>query len=317
MRTRGRDAATMPKTLLRPCLPASLFACFSLAVLVQTCVLPLGAESEKPAPASSSAADAYAASGEIAGPASAFHREVALHYNYAFGKNAPFLPSNATSANGQFMDPNSFSGAQYCGHCHKESYHQWRQSVHSNAFRAQWYRRNVNTLIDEKGVQYSRHCEGCHNPLALLSGSLSQEMPAQRPFEQEGVTCSACHSIQSVDTTGTGSYVMGVPAVLVDENGAPIKRPVSDAGQAIQRRELTDCGHDPGRRLQLVEVAVADPHGQDDEGVPAEKGVDVVVLERPDPRGGNAARLAGRLRVGHVPRMGTGCRRSCRRHSSG
>jgi tetratricopeptide (TPR) repeat protein len=219
----------MPKTLLRPWLPASVLACFSLAVFTLACALNSGAESEKNPPASSPAMESYAASGEISGPPSIFQRETALHYNYAFGKNAPFLPSNATSANGQFMDPNSFSNAQYCGHCHKESYHQWRQSVHSNAFRAQWYRRNVNMLIDEKGVQYSRHCEGCHNPVALLSGSLTQEKPLPRPFEQEGITCSACHSIQSVDTTGTGSYVMGTPAVLVDENGAPIKRPVSDA----------------------------------------------------------------------------------------
>jgi tetratricopeptide (TPR) repeat protein len=84
-------------------------------------------------------------------------------------------------------------------------------------------------LIDEKGVQYSRHCEGCHNPVALFSGDLSQGMPKKRPFEDEGVSCSVCHSIQSTDATGTGSYIMGVPAVLVDEGGAPITRPVSDA----------------------------------------------------------------------------------------
>ena len=54
-------------------------------------------------------------------------------------------------------------------------------------------------------------------------------MPKKRPFEDEGVTCSICHSIQSTDTTGTGSYVMGTPAVLVDEKGAPITGPVSDA----------------------------------------------------------------------------------------
>ena len=82
-----------------------------------------------------------------------------------------------------------------------------------------WYLKNVNLLIDEKGVQFSRHCEGCHNPVALLSGDLTQGMPKKRPFEDEGVTCSTCHSIQSSDATGTGSYVMGIPAVLVDENG--------------------------------------------------------------------------------------------------
>jgi tetratricopeptide (TPR) repeat protein len=154
---------------------------------------------------------------------------VALRYNYAFGKDTPFLPSNATSSNGQFLSPKSFPTAQYCGHCHQEAYRQWRQSVHSNSFRAPWYLKNVNMLIDEKGVQFSRHCEGCHNPVALLSGDLSQGMPKKRPFEDEGLTCSVCHSIQSVNTTGTGSYVMGTPAVLVDETGAPVTRPVSDS----------------------------------------------------------------------------------------
>jgi tetratricopeptide (TPR) repeat protein len=154
---------------------------------------------------------------------------VAARYNYAFGKETPFLPSNATSQNGQFLNPRSFYTAEYCGHCHQEAYRQWRQSVHSNSFRPSWYLKNVNALIDEKGVQYSRHCEGCHNPVALLSGDLSQGMPKKRPFEQEGLTCATCHSIVSTDTTGTGSYVMGTPAVLVDENGAPITRPVSDA----------------------------------------------------------------------------------------
>jgi hypothetical protein len=54
-------------------------------------------------------------------------------------------------------------------------------------------------------------------------------MPKKRPFEDEGVTCSACHSIQSTNTVGIGSYVMGIPAVLVDEKGEPITGPVSDA----------------------------------------------------------------------------------------
>ena len=179
--------------------------------------------------ASSPDTPAYSAPAGITGPTSAFHDSVASRYNYAFGKNSPFLPSNATTANGQFFSPKAFPTAQYCGHCHQEAYRQWRQSVHSNSFRAPWYLKNVNLLIDEKGVQYSRHCEACHNPVALFSGDLSQGMPKKRPFEDEGLTCTTCHSIISTDTTGTGSYVMGTPAVLVDEKGAPISGTVSDA----------------------------------------------------------------------------------------
>jgi tetratricopeptide (TPR) repeat protein len=188
-------------------------------------------DSPKPAAASttSGANPTYNSPTAITGPTSAFHNSVASHYNYAFGKDTPFLPSNATNTTGQFLSPKSFPTAQYCGHCHQEAYRQWRESVHSNSFRAPWYLKNVNSLIDEKGVQYSRHCEGCHNPVALMSGDLSQGMPKKRPFEDEGLSCSVCHSIVSTDTTGTGSYVMGTPAVLVDESGAPITRPVTDA----------------------------------------------------------------------------------------
>ena len=215
----------------RRLLTISLFA-LSLPVtwVVRAASDPAPAPATAPStPAASQPRADYGTHIPVTGPTTQFHDSVAARYNYFFGKDAPFLPSNATSSNGQFLSPRSFYTAQYCGHCHQQSYHQWRQSVHANAFRNPWYLKNVNMLIDEKGVQFSRHCEGCHNPVALLSGDLSQGMPKKRPFEDEGVTCSTCHSIQSVDTTGTGSYFMGIPAVLVDENGAPITRPVSDA----------------------------------------------------------------------------------------
>jgi tetratricopeptide (TPR) repeat protein len=200
------------------------------SVIVRAATDPSASSSPAPAPAAPDLPPAaYTANIHVTGPTTQFHDSVALRYNYAFGKESPFLPSNAMTVNGQFINPRSVLTAEYCGHCHQEAYHQWRQSVHSNSFRQPWYLKNVNTLIDEKGVQFSRHCEGCHNPIALLSGDLSQGMPKKRPFEDEGVTCSVCHAIQSTDTTGTGSYVMGIPAVLVDEKGAPVTRPVTDS----------------------------------------------------------------------------------------
>ena len=226
------DHSTMLKSRLRCWMSFAFVAILSLSV---TWTVRAATEQAATIPPTSTPATtptvmpAYSSPNGIAGPTTPFHDGVAAKYNYAFGKDAPFFPSNATSSNGQFLDPKSFPTAEYCGHCHKEAYRQWRQSVHANAFREPWYLKNVDMLIDEKGVQFSRHCEGCHNPVALFSGSLSQGMPNKRPFEDEGVTCSTCHSIQSTDTTGTGSYVMGIPAVLVDENGGPIRGPVSDA----------------------------------------------------------------------------------------
>jgi tetratricopeptide (TPR) repeat protein len=157
-----------------------------------------------------------------------YNEKVAAAYNYRFGKESPFLPSNAATDSGEFIDPKTFLTAAYCGHCHQESHTQWRESAHSNANRVPYYLKNVAMLNDSKGIEFSRHCEGCHDPIALVSGALTEAGPKKRPYDQDGVTCTVCHSIEKVDTRGTGSYTMRVPAVLVDEDGNPITRKVSD-----------------------------------------------------------------------------------------
>ncbi|HEY4010120.1 MAG TPA: multiheme c-type cytochrome, partial [Acidobacteriaceae bacterium] len=159
----------------------------------------------------------------------AYSNKTLATYNSRFGADRHFLPSNAATDDGEFIDPKSFPTAKYCGHCHEEAHTEWRQSAHANSNRPPWYLRNTNLLKAEKGVEYTRHCEGCHDPIALLSGSLTENGPGRKWYDDEGVTCSVCHSIERVNTRGTGSYVMGVPAVLVDEDGKPITRQVSDA----------------------------------------------------------------------------------------
>ena len=146
------------------------------------------------------------------------------NYDYRFGKDKPFLPSNATTEDGQFIQPGAFPSAEYCRHCHEEAYHQWRESLHSNSFREPFYLKNVELLNNTQGIQASRHCEGCHNPTALLSGALTKDsIVKNRDFDNDGITCSVCHSIQKLQPTyGLGSYVMGTPAVMVDESGKPI-----------------------------------------------------------------------------------------------
>jgi tetratricopeptide (TPR) repeat protein len=167
---------------------------------------------------------------DLAAPAQrhVYSQSVSQHYNYRFGADQPFLPSLATTDTGEFINPKAFPTAKYCGHCHQEAHAEWRQSAHSNSFRTPWYTKNVNLLTAEKGIEFTRHCEGCHNPTALVSGALTKGSPVNRKFDEDGVTCSVCHSIQKVDTRGTGSYVLAQPAVLVDERGAPIYGEVSD-----------------------------------------------------------------------------------------
>src|ERR1700744_5123633 len=76
------------------------------------------AHAENDAPASPSQRELYSQS-------------VTEHYNYRFGTNQPFLPSLATTDNGEFINSKAFLTAKYCGHCHQEAHLEWRQSAHA------------------------------------------------------------------------------------------------------------------------------------------------------------------------------------------
>ncbi len=149
-------------------------------------------------------------------------------YNYRFGTDNLSAPGNASAEGDDFVRPGSFPNAQYCAHCHQEAYHQWRQALHSNSFRTPFYRTSVNILIRTKGIEFSRHCDSCHNPIAVLGGALTQNSRVDRSFDKDGLTCTTCHSIQSLKlTNGNGGFVMGIPSVMVDEKGNRIPGEVS------------------------------------------------------------------------------------------
>jgi Flp pilus assembly protein TadD len=148
----------------------------------------------------------------------AYHEEIAKNYDFKFGAN-PFMPSNATTTSGKFIPAEMFISADRCSKCHTDSHAQWLQSAHRNAFREPFYQKNVKDLISQRGIEFTRHCESCHNPAALFSGALTKNAKVKRPFDEEGVSCIACHSIQSGTGRGIGGYVMAEPALLVREDG--------------------------------------------------------------------------------------------------
>ncbi len=152
--------------------------------------------------------------------ARSYSDQISESYNFRFGTEMPFVPGNAAWQGDGFIKPGAFPNATYCAHCHQEAYHQWRQALHSNAFRAPFYRASVNILIRTKGIEFSRHCDSCHNPIGVLSGALTQNSLIDRKFDEDGLTCMVCHSIQGLKSTaGNGGYIMGVPAVMTDAQG--------------------------------------------------------------------------------------------------
>ncbi len=153
----------------------------------------------------------------------AYAEKIRETYNFRFGKENLAAPGNASVEGKDFIQPGAFPSATYCAHCHQEAYTQWRQSLHSNSFRTPFYRTSVNILARTKGIEFTRHCDSCHNPIGVLSGALNEGANVDRKFDADGLTCTTCHSIQGLQSTlGNGSFVMGVPAVMTDENGRQI-----------------------------------------------------------------------------------------------
>jgi Flp pilus assembly protein TadD len=155
-----------------------------------------------------------------------YNAEVTPSYNFHYGVKNPFTPGNIQVQGEGFLQPGAYPSAEYCGTCHQEAYSQWRQALHSNAFRTPFYRTSVNILIRDqtRGISFARHCDSCHNPIGVLGAALTEDSKVDRAkFDSDGLTCTTCHSVLSLDSTnGNASVKMGVPAVIVDENGERI-----------------------------------------------------------------------------------------------
>jgi len=155
-----------------------------------------------------------------------YNAQVTSTYNFHYGPKNPFVPGNIQVEGEGFLQPGAYPSAEYCGTCHQEAYSQWRQALHSNAFRTPFYRTSVNLLIRDKarGIAFARHCDSCHNPIGVLGAALTEDSKVDRAkFDSDGLTCTTCHSVVGLDSTnGNASVKMGVPAVIVDENGERI-----------------------------------------------------------------------------------------------
>ena len=111
-------------------------------------------------------------------------------YNFHYGEKNPFVPGNIQVEGKGFIQPGAFPEAEYCGTCHQEAYSQWRQALHSNAFRTPFYRTSVN-------ISYSRTkraasplrgtATAATTQLGFLSGALTENSKIDRAqFDSDG-----------------------------------------------------------------------------------------------------------------------------------
>ena len=138
-----------------------------------------------------------------------FYQKIA-DYSQDYGKN-PFAPSKTRTPEQQFVTLPVIGNSDNCRSCHADIYQQWRSSIHRYAAADPTYVRNVSLLENNKGIAATRYCEGCHAPIAMLTGELTPGGKhggiAGTPAFDEGISCRSCHSIDSiVSTEGVASY---------------------------------------------------------------------------------------------------------------
>lgn len=148
-------------------------------------------------------------------------------YQYPYGDH-PFRPSQTETLHSAFIDERALDTTAKCAQCHADIVAQWNASAHRQAASDRSYVTNINLLVKNKGIEAARYCEGCHAPIALLTGQLS-EGGIHGGIEgylanTEGVNCQSCHGIQDlVHTNGVASYHFGInQAYLFETNTSPI-----------------------------------------------------------------------------------------------
>ncbi|WP_421859258.1 multiheme c-type cytochrome [Marinobacter salarius] len=135
---------------------------------------------------------------------------VAEPYQFTYGDH-PFRPSQTETYHGAFVDIRQIGGSENCAGCHADIAEQWLASAHRKAASDPAYTTNVTLLAKKKDITATRYCEGCHAPIALLTGELSEGGShggiAGSPGNVEGVGCMGCHGIsKAVHLKGNGSY---------------------------------------------------------------------------------------------------------------
>jgi len=91
-----------------------------------------------------------------------------------------------------------------CYSCHTDIYMQWRQAMMSQAYTHHWDEIEYFDLaVEHAKVDPSLKgpvdgCNGCHTPLAYLSGDVTPPRPAEGSRANESVSCEVCHTISAI-----------------------------------------------------------------------------------------------------------------------
>jgi tetratricopeptide (TPR) repeat protein len=149
----------------------------------------------------------------------------AAHYvdPHTFGREGPaegmryFFPSEARTADGNFIPEHALMMDEYCAKCHQDIYNDHLHSAHKfSSFNNPAYlfsikeTRKVSLERDGK-MNASRWCAGCHDQVPFFSGKFDDPNfdIVNDPTAHAGITCIICHSMTHVNSPiGNAAYTI-------------------------------------------------------------------------------------------------------------
>ncbi len=148
------------------------------------------------------------------------NNEFPADYSWKFGKERPFAPSLGHTETNWAYDSSSLAGSAGCGSsgCHSDILAEWQPSAHRYASADVAFQKVQEFMLADVGAEATRYCAGCHDPIALFSGSKNVNVEGlTSPGADDGVSCIACHSIVQTDVRGNADYTIAQPVRYVGE----------------------------------------------------------------------------------------------------
>lgn len=131
-----------------------------------------------------------------------------------------FFPSEARTADGNFIPAHTLMMDEYCMKCHQDIYNDHLHSAHKfSSFNNPPYLFSVRetrevSLKRDGNVKAARWCAGCHDPVPFFSGAFDDPNfdDVHHPTAQAGITCTVCHAITHVNAPiGNAAYTIENP----------------------------------------------------------------------------------------------------------
>ncbi len=136
-------------------------------------------------------------------------------YERPFGPSV-FAPSRVEATTGKLADARWVQQSKSCGYegCHVDITKTWALSGHRHSMNP-FVQKAVSLLQAERGTAAARYCAGCHDPVNLLTGQIRDGGSPVTGIDDEGVTCTICHSTAHVSKQpGNASYAFGTSPIF-------------------------------------------------------------------------------------------------------